>query len=501
MSLYRKYRPQSFGDVSGQEAVVTTLEQAVKQDKIAHAYLFAGPRGTGKTSMARILAKKLLTQGIEDAVLSTQIEKGVEEGTITDLIEIDAASNRGIDDIRSLVEKIQFSPIVGSAKVYIIDEVHMLTREAFNALLKTLEEPPPYAYFILATTELQKVPATIQSRCQRFGFRHIQDDDMIKRLRFIADQETMDIDDAALKAIAHHAQGGLRDAISLLDQLRSLPKIRLPDVEQRVGTIGFEHVTKLFDALASSDADAIVATIDALDEAGVALEAFARELLAEARRELHRKIERKEPIDATVRLLELLLDAVKDMRLSPVPSLALEAALLSAISHTSNQQAVVSGQRNVKEEPVKAASATPPIIRTEVPSPKAQVPIPKSSSTPPSPSPNPQDRSPHSSFLTFESVVSRWHDVVNQATPSSVKMSLKNGRVTTVENGRVTVSFPSAFHRDRVAQTDASTTIERVLQEMFQQPLRLDCVLDQEKSAPPPRSDLVNLAEAAAEIF
>ena len=188
MSLYRKYRPLSFADVVGQEHVVTTLEQAAAQEKLSHAYLFAGGRGTGKTSVARILAKILMIRGIEDEKIQKQIIKGVEEGTIVDLLEIDAASNTGVDNIRDLIEKIQFSPVAAGAKVYIIDEVHMLSKGAFNALLKTLEEPPPYAYFILATTELQKIPATIQSRCQSFPFRAIREEDIIRRLQYIADQ-------------------------------------------------------------------------------------------------------------------------------------------------------------------------------------------------------------------------------------------------------------------------------------------------------------------------
>ena len=158
MSLYLKYRPRSFADVVGQEHIVTTLEHAVDRDQLVHAYLFFGPRGTGKTSVARILAKILLIRGIEDENLQKQAIKSVDDGTLVDLIEIDAASNRGIDDVRDLKEKVQFAPSLASAKVYIIDEVHMMTKEAFNALLKTLEEPPPHAYFILATTELHKVP-------------------------------------------------------------------------------------------------------------------------------------------------------------------------------------------------------------------------------------------------------------------------------------------------------------------------------------------------------
>ena len=194
MSLYLTYRPLSFADVTGQDHVVTTLEQAAQKGKLAHAYLFAGNRGTGKTSVARILAKTMMMQGIEDETMQKQIKKGVEEGSIVDLLEIDAASNRGIDDIRDLIEKIQFSPVVCNAKVYIIDEVHMLTKEAFNALLKTLEEPPAYAYFILATTERNKIPTTIQSRCQCFPFRNIRDEDIVRRLQFIADSEKIEAD-------------------------------------------------------------------------------------------------------------------------------------------------------------------------------------------------------------------------------------------------------------------------------------------------------------------
>ena len=206
MSLYRAYRPKSFADVTGQEHVVTTLESAAKHGKLAHAYLFAGTRGTGKTTCARILAKTMLTASIADPVLRTHVETAVDEGNLVDCTEIDAASNRGIDDIRDLLGKIQFTPVVASAKVYIIDEVHMLTKEAFNALLKTLEEPPSYAYFILATTELHKIPATIQSRCQRFQFRQIREEDIVRRLQYIADQEHITVERPALRAIAFARQ-------------------------------------------------------------------------------------------------------------------------------------------------------------------------------------------------------------------------------------------------------------------------------------------------------
>ena len=231
MSLYGKYRPKTFADVAGQNHIVETLNQALKQDKFAHAYLFAGIRGTGKTSVARLLAMSLLTKNITDPILAEHIRKAAEDGNLVDLTEIDAASNNGVDNIRDLIEKIQFTPVVAGAKVYIIDEVHMLSKGAFNALLKTLEEPPAYAYFILATTELHKIPATIQSRCQRFLFKHIHEDDVVGRLRFIADAETMSIDDAALRAIV--------DAVEPPYARMSLKKAQLHTFEGNVLTLKF----------------------------------------------------------------------------------------------------------------------------------------------------------------------------------------------------------------------------------------------------------------------
>ncbi len=501
MSLYRKYRPQTFADVSGQQDVVRTLSEAVKQKKVAHAYLFAGPRGTGKTSMARILAKSVLTEGMEDPALQEQIIKGVEDGTVTDLIEIDAASNRGIDDIRSLVEKIQFSPVAAAAKVYIIDEVHMLTREAFNALLKTLEEPPPYAYFILATTELQKVPATIQSRCQRFTFRQIADEDIVRRLQYIAGEESIAVEPPAVQAIARAAQGGLRDAISLLDQLRSLPAITAQDVQQRVGGIGFEHVTRVLDAIASGNRETLIRSIETLDEAGVSLESFARELLAELRRMLHRAVEQRQPIDGIVRLIDLVLQAVKDLRFSPVPALALEAALLQA----SGQRSAGSGQESASAEAL-GKEIQPAKQESEIRRQKAEAP--PASAVPAAPAQKSHEPATNNQSadepinLSFEALLDKWPDIVNQTTPSSAKMSLKNGRLVAIRGDKVVISFPSGFHRDRVAQHDASSSVEGLLRQVFHHPFRIECVLDEDLSkAPPPNDDLVNLAEAAADVF
>ena len=227
--LHHKYRPQRFDDLVGQEAIVATLKQALKTNKIAPAYLFSGPRGTGKTSSARILARSLNCLSTQDATIepcgSCELCKTISSGTALDVIEIDAASNTGVDNIRELIERSRFSPVKARWKVYVIDECHMLSTAAFNALLKTLEEPPNQVVFILATTDPQRVIPTILSRCQRFDFYRIPIDALKNHLKMIADNENIEIKPEAIHLIAQRAQGGLRDAESLLDQLSLMPGI------------------------------------------------------------------------------------------------------------------------------------------------------------------------------------------------------------------------------------------------------------------------------------
>lgn len=511
MALYRKYRPQSFNDVVGQDHIVTTLQQAAEQDKLAHAYLFAGSRGTGKTSVARILAKILMIRGIEDETLQKQIVRGVEEGNIVDLLEIDAASNRGIDDIRSLVEKIQFSPVVTNAKVYIIDEVHMLTKEAFNALLKTLEEPPSYAYFILATTELNKIPSTIQSRCQCFPFRAIREEDIIQRLQFIADQEGIVIDRDALRSIAHHVEGGLRDAISLLDQMRSLKKISLAEVQERIGGVGHEYIDDVFAALQAKDTEALLQTVSKLEENGVPMENFLRLLLSVIRKRLHEAVENKKPTKEIVRVLDILLNALRDLRISPVPALVLESTLFSICNR--DEKAEQNEELFAVEEKKEETTAKKP---TEKEKRKAEKKAEKKkgesaeeekkeeapSAAKPEETASP-DAIVEAREVSLESMQEVWGDIVDDTHPPSVKMSLKNGRLAAVMGTKVTIAFSSSFHRDTVAKAEASHTVEEVMERLFKRHLRLECVLDQGQNDEESGTEehTVNLAEAAAEIF
>lgn len=252
VALYRKWRPQGFDALVGQEAVRMALTNALETGRIAHAYLFAGPRGTGKTSTAKILAKAV---NCEHGPTPNPCNKcqncvRINDGTSMDVFEIDAASNRGIDEIRDLREKVAFAPVSGRYKVYIIDEVHMLTTEAFNALLKTLEEPPPHVIFILATTEPHKIPATIHSRCQRFDFKRVTDTDIVKRLREVADGSGIAADDDALQLIAVQADGGMRDALSLLDQCGVMAeRVTAETVRSVLGIVGREALRELVKAI------------------------------------------------------------------------------------------------------------------------------------------------------------------------------------------------------------------------------------------------------------
>jgi DNA polymerase-3 subunit gamma/tau len=357
-ALYRKWRPSQWEQVVGQEHVVQTLRNAVLSNRVAHAYLFAGPRGTGKTTTARLLAKAVncldpdLAKRPCDECEHCQ---AVNQGRFLDLIEIDAASNTSVEDVRDLRDKINFSPNQGRYKVYIVDEVHMLSTAAFNALLKTLEEPPSHAIFILATTEIHKIPATVLSRCQRHEFRRIPVNDIVARLKKMAEAENLQIEDDALTLVARQATGSLRDAISLLDQLASGGDVITLDLARSLlGTATSQSVLELIGLILEKDAakglDLIYRTLDA----GADPRQFARQIvdylrtlllirmgnarLVDAPAEVRATAAKQAQIlrlDEILRLIRLFNQAANEARNNWQPSLPLEVAVVEAIQPSS----------------------------------------------------------------------------------------------------------------------------------------------------------------------
>jgi DNA polymerase-3 subunit gamma/tau len=493
MSLYLKYRPKSFADVVGQEHIVTTLEHAVDREQLVHAYLFFGPRGTGKTSVARILAKILLIQGIDDEVVQKQIIQAVDTGTLVDFIEIDAASNRGIDDVRDLKEKVQFAPSIASAKVYIIDEVHMMTKEAFNALLKTLEEPPKHTYFILATTELHKVPDTIQSRCQRFPFHQIGDEDIVRHLQNLADKEKITIDRAALRGIARHVKGGLRDAVSLLDQLSSLEKVTEEDVRLRIGESAEEYVDDLWGLLDQGDRVAALEIVTSLQEKGVTLEVFLRQLLTKARAELHERIAQKQETASSLRRIDAVFQALKDLRVSPVPSVAIEVAIVDMCGEQTDLAPVKKEKKIKKEKKVAQKTA-----KKEEESKESETEV----------SAEDQVKKKDATFtakeISLTEITTAWGDILSSLTTSSIRMSLKDASLESFEEGCLTLGFSSGFHKDKVAGPVASGEVAKALKDHFLQDVGIKCVLLGDgipQQVEERQEEGVNMVEAVAEIF
>ncbi len=377
-ALYRKWRPQLWDEVVSQEHIVQTLKNAVTSERVAHAYLFSGPRGTGKTTAARLLAKAVncLNENKSKRPCNECAHcAAVNENRFMDLIEIDAASNTSVEDVRDLRDKINFSPSQGIYKVYIIDEVHMLSTAAFNALLKTLEEPPPHAIFILATTEIHKIPATVLSRCQRHEFRRVPLGEITRRLSEICKAEKIDVEDGALNLIARQASGGLRDAISLLDQLASIgEKITLPLAQTVLGTATNQSVINIFQAVVEQDAAKGFNEIQSALDGGADARALARQVVDYLRNIMLIQMGNGEQVEVSadarsqmvshakeiavadvLRMMRAFNAAATDTRGGWAPSLGLELAFAEALELPAQPEpAVVKSQ--VKKNLIKTES-------------------------------------------------------------------------------------------------------------------------------------------------
>ena len=360
-ALYRKYRPSTFDDFIDQDNVKKILVNSIKNNKISHAYLFAGPRGIGKTSMAKIFAKAINCDNFnKKSDVCDKCDNCVEaNNNSVDIIEIDAASNNGVDQIRDLKNKISIVPSVLKYKVYIIDEVHMLTNTAFNALLKTLEEPPSYVVFILATTEFYEVPETIVSRCQCFNFNRISLESMEKRLKYIAKNEKIDITDEAITEIAHYANGGLRDAIGMLDKLNSFTneKITIDTFKCINGMISQEDINNFYDYIFDNDASNILETINMISEQGYDFKNFVERVMILTRDKIVdyylNKKDIKGTIDKNVELITVLNDILNRLKEAINPIVIVQIYLLKFINEESNisREMIESKPKNVENEP------------------------------------------------------------------------------------------------------------------------------------------------------
>ena len=508
-ALYRKWRPQKWDEVVGQQHIVQTLRNAVVGGRVAHAYLFVGPRGTGKTTAARLLAKAVNCLA-GDAASRPCNEcahcQAVSQGRFLDLIEIDAASNTSVEDVRDLRDKINFSPNQGTYKVYIIDEVHMLSTAAFNALLKTLEEPPPHAIFILVTTEMHKIPATVLSRCQRHEFRRVPVDDILGQLRHIVESEKLKAEPEALTLIARQAAGGMRDAISLLDQMASTgEEITLGLTQTVLGTATSQTVLGLVGAVLEGDAAAGMDAIHVALDAGTDPRLLARQvvdylralllvqmgnarqsdLAAEARLQAEKHAKAFSSSDV-LRMIKAFNSAAADLRGGWQPSLPLELALAEVL-----QPAGVPAQAARQSQPAETPPAeSKPARKAETPDRSAPEEK-KTGKAAAKASARKEAEGPAepeaASGVTLDQVAKGWKQVCAAVKAENMNLNalLNSCRLLELKKGVLVLGFTSEILRSKVDTPEQIAATRKAIARVIGTDLTVRCVVSSAKQSAP----------------